>query len=113
MISNNISLILMVTGAVTMLPILQFLFTAQFLNALNKIAIRDEAGLFFARHWGMLAFVMGGLMFYAASHPEARAAIIGADLIEKASLVMMIGLHWNRPFAKGFAVTAYSTVSAA
>ena len=106
MISNNISLILMVTGAVTMLPILQFLFTAQFLSALNKIVIRDEAGLFFARHWGMLAFVMGGLMFYAASHPEARTAIIGAALIEKAALVMMIALHWNRPFAKGFAVTA-------
>ena len=106
MISNNISMILMVTGAVTLLPFLQFLFPAQFLKALNKIEIRDEAGLFFARHWGMLAFVMGGLMIYAASHPEARTAIVGAALIEKAALMMMIALHWNRPFAKGFAVTA-------
>ena len=73
MINNNISLILIVTGAVTMLPILQFLFPAQILKALNKIEIRDEVGVFFARHWGILAFVMGGLMFYAGSHPEARA----------------------------------------
>ena len=56
MINNNISLILIVTGAVTMLPILQFLFPAQILKALNKIEIRDEVGVFFARHWGILAF---------------------------------------------------------
>ena len=43
-----------------MLPLLQFLFPALFLKLLNKIEIEDAAGLFFARHWGMMAFVVGG-----------------------------------------------------
>jgi hypothetical protein len=50
MVTSNISTILFVTGLVTMLPLLQFLFPAAFLKLLNKIEIKDEAGLFFARH---------------------------------------------------------------
>ncbi len=105
MITNNISTILLVTGLVTMLPLLQFLFPAAILKLLNKIEIRDEAGLFFARHWGMMAFVVGGLLVYASGHPEARLPIISAALIEKAALVLLIALNWNKPFGKGFAVT--------
>ena len=105
MITNNISTILLVTGLVTMLPLLQFLFPAAFLKLLNKIEIRDQAGLFFARHWGMMALVVGGLLVYASGHPEARLPIICAALIEKAALVLLIALNWNKPFGKGFAVT--------
>ncbi len=105
MISNNISTILLVTGLVTMLPLLQFIFPAMFLKLLNKIEIKDEAGLFFARHWGMMAFVVGGLLVYAAGHPEARFPIVAAALIEKAALVLLIVLNWRKPFGKGFAVT--------
>ena len=105
MISSNISTILLLTGLVTMLPLLQFLFPAPFLKLLNKIEIRDEAGLFFARHWGMMAFVVGGLLVYAAGHPDARLPIVAAVLIEKAALVLLIALNWTKPFGKGFAVT--------
>lgn len=105
MITNNISTILLFTGLVTMLPLLQFLFPVAFLKLLNKIEIRDEAGLFFARHWGMMAFVVGGLLVYASGHPEARSPILSAALIEKAALVLLIALNWNKPFGKGFAVT--------
>ena len=104
MITDNIQLILMVTGFVTMLPLLQFLFPAAFLKLHNKIETRDEAGLFFARHWGMMAFVVGGLV-YAAGYPQARLPIVGAALIEKAAMLLLIALNWNRPFGKGFAVT--------
>ena len=104
MISSNISTILLVTGLVTMQPLLQFLFPAAFLKLLNKIEIRDEAGLFFARHWGMMAFVVGGLLVYAAGQPEVRLPIVSAALIEKAALVLVIALNWNKPFGKGFAV---------
>ena len=105
MITNNIHIILLVTGFVTMLPLLQFLFPVAFLKLLNKIEIRDEAGLFFARHWGMMAFVVGGLLVYAAGHPEARLPIISAALIEKAALVLLIARSWNKPFGNGSAVT--------
>ena len=105
MITANISTILFATGLVTMLPLLQFLFPVAFLKLLNKIEIRDEAGLFFARHWGMMAFVVGGLLVYAAGHPEVRLPVIVAALIEKAALVLLIALNWSKPFGKGFAVT--------
>ena len=105
MITSNISTILLVTGLVTMLPLLQFLFPAAFLKLLNKIDIKDEAGLFFARHWGMMAFVVGGLLVYAAGHPEVRMPIICAALIEKSALVLLIALNWGKTFGKGFAVT--------
>ena len=105
MITANISTILFVTGLVTMLPLLQFLFPVAFLKLLNKIDLRDEAGLFFARHWGMMAFVVGGLLVYAAGHPEVRLPVIVAALIEKAALVLLIALNWSKPFGKGFAVT--------
>ena len=105
MVTSNISTILLVTGLVTMLPLLQFLFPAAFLKLLNKIEIRDEAGLFFARHWGMMAFVVGGLLVYAAGHPEVRLPIVCAALIEKAALVLLIVLNWSKPFGQGFAVT--------
>ncbi len=105
MITNNIPTILLVTGLITMLPLLQFLFPAIFLKLLNKIEISDEAGLFFARHWGMMAFVVGGLLVYAAGHPEARLPIVAAALIEKAALLLLIAFNWGKPFGKGFAVT--------
>jgi hypothetical protein len=105
MIATHIATILFTTGLITMLPVLQFLFPAAFLRLLNQIEIRDEAGLFFARHWGMMAFVVGGLLVYAAGHPEARLQIVIAALTEKAALVLLIALNWRKPFAKGFAVT--------
>ena len=105
MITTNISTILLVTGLVTMLPLLQFLFPAAFLKLLNKIEIKDEAGLFFARHWGMMAFIVGGLLVYGAGHPEARLPIVCAALIEKAALVALIAINWNKPFGKGLAAT--------
>ena len=105
MVTSNISTILLVTGLVTMLPLLQFLFPVVFLKLLNKIEIKDEAGQFFARHWGMMAFVVGGLLVYASGHPEARLPIISAALIEKAALVLLIALNWNKPFGKSFAAT--------
>ena len=105
MVTSNISTILLVTGLVTMLPLLQFLFPVAFLKLLNKIEIRDEAGLFFARHWGMMAFVVGASLVYAAGHPEVRLQIVCAALIEKAALVLLIALNWNKPFGRGFALT--------
>lgn len=105
-ITDHISIILMVTGAVTVLPIFQFFFPVQILKILNKLEIHDEAGLFFARHWGILAFSLGALLIYAATHAEARAAIMLFALIEKAGMVALVALHWNRPYTKGLRLAA-------
>ena len=106
MITQHISTILWITGIVTMLPILQLFFPAMFLKIFNQTEIRDDVGMMFARHWGALVFALGGLLVYAASHPELRGPVIAAALIEKAALVQLIISNLRRPFGKGFVLTA-------
>ena len=106
MITQHISSILWITGIVTMLPLLQLFFPATFLKIFNQTEIRDDVGMMFARHWGALVFVLGGLLVYAASHAEIRGPVIAAALIEKAVLVLLIITNLRQPFGNGFIVTA-------
>ena len=101
MLASNISIILLVTGIVTALPLLQFLAPAPALRLLYKLDLRDEAGLFFARHWGLLAAAMGGLLIYAAGHAEVRVPIVLAAMLEKAGLVGSIAAGWKQPHTRG------------
>ena len=105
-IADHISLILTITGIVTGLVVLQFFVPKPVLRLLSKLTIEDEAGLFFARHWGLLAFVIGGLLVYAADHAEARTPIMLAAAVEKAGLVALVLLQWNKPFTKGLRLAA-------
>lgn len=105
-IAEHISAILTVTGVVTASVVLQFLFPRPVLKLLNKLEIADEAGLLFARHWGLLAFVMGALLVYAADHAEARTAIMLAAAVEKAGLVALVLLEAKKPYTKGLRLTA-------
>jgi hypothetical protein len=106
LISDNISAILYVTGAITASVVIQFFFPAKALKLLNQIEIQDEAGRLFARHWGLLAFSMGALLIYAAGHPQARAAIMLFALIEKIGLVVLIVSDGKRAYTRGLRLTA-------
>ncbi|HEX7642936.1 MAG TPA: hypothetical protein VF472_12085 [Burkholderiaceae bacterium] len=105
-IADHISTILTVTGVVTGLVVLQFFLPVAVLRLLSKIDMHDEAGLFFARHWGLLAFVIGGLLVYSADHAEARGAIMLAAAVEKAGLVALVLLHGRRPYTRGLRLAA-------
>lgn len=105
-ISDHISAILYVTGFITASVMVQFFFPARALKVLNQIELHDEAGILFARHWGLLAFSMGALLIYAADHPQARAAIMLFALIEKVGLVTLIAWHSKRPYTQGLRLTA-------
>lgn len=110
LITDHIGGILTITGVITMMSILQFFFPAQVLKHLNKLEIHDEAGLFYARHWGLLAFSIGALLVYAANHPEARSAIMLSALIEKAGIAVFGIAHRNRPYMQGMRVaTVFDT----
>lgn len=101
MITAHISAVLYVTGAITALPLFQFLFPAPVLKRFSQLEIKDEAGLFFARHWGLLVFCIGALLIYAAGHAEAREPIMLFALIEKLGLLVLMAAHWKRPYVKG------------
>ena len=101
MLAPYMPVILIVTGVVTALPVLVFVAPARALRLLFKLDLRDEAGLMFAQHWGLLAATMGGLLIYAAGDPEVRAVIVLAAMLEKAGLVGCIAAGWKKPHTRG------------
>jgi hypothetical protein len=101
MLAEHFAAVLWVTGALTTTPLLQFIAPRQVLARLYRIELTDEAGLFLARHWGMLAACVGGLLMFAAAHPEVRPAVVTAALVEKAGIVVAYALVRHRPFARG------------
>jgi hypothetical protein len=101
MLTEHMATVLWVTGAITMTPIAQFFAPRLALARMYQIELTDEAGLLFARHWGIMAAAFGGLLMYAAAHPEHRAAIVAAAMIEKAGIVVAWAIDRRRPFARG------------
>lgn len=106
MLVEHFAAVLWVTGAITTAPVLQFLAPRQVLALMYRIELTDEAGLFLARHWGLLAASMGGLLMFAAAHPEVRPAVVTAALIEKAGIAIAFALVRRRPFARGLRMVA-------
>lgn len=106
MLASDTSLLLLITGLITMLPILQFLFPALGLRLLYKLELRDAAGLFFARHWGLLAACFGGLLVYASGNAQAREPIVIAAMLEKAGLVGTIAADWRKLHTRGMRLVA-------
>src|SRR5262249_1339171 len=86
MIGANIELILIVTGALTAIALLQFIAPAPVLRVIFGEAPTDKVGLAVARHWGLLTFLVGALLVYAAFHPSVRGPVMVVAVIEKAAL---------------------------
>jgi hypothetical protein len=106
MLVEHFAAVLWVTGAITATPVLQFVAPRQVLARLYRIELSDEAGLFFARHWGLIAATVGGLLMFAAAHPELRPAVVTAALVEKAGIVVAFAIVRRRPFARGLRLVA-------
>ncbi|MCP3474061.1 hypothetical protein NLM33_27490 [Bradyrhizobium sp. CCGUVB1N3] len=86
MIGAHIELILIVTGAVTAITLLQFIAPAQVLRIIFGKAPTEEVSLAVARHWGLLVFLVGALLIYAAFHASVRGPVMVVAVIEKAAL---------------------------
>lgn len=106
MLAEHFAAVLWVTGAITATPVVQFLAPRQVLATMYRIELTDEAGLMFARHWGLLAACFGGLLLFAAGHPAVRPAVVTAALVEKAGIVVAFLLVRRRPFARGLRLVA-------
>jgi len=88
MIGAHIELILVVTGAITAIALVQFIAPAPVLRMIYGEAPTDEVGLAVARHWGLLTSLVGALLIYAAFHPQVRSAVMLVAVIEKAALAL-------------------------
>ena len=103
---EHFAAVLWVTGAITTVPVLQFFAPRQVLALMYHIELTEEPGLFLARQWGLIAASIGGLLMFAAAHPEARPAVVVAAIVEKAGLVGAFVLVRRRPFARGLRLAA-------
>jgi len=103
---EHFAAVLWVTGAITTVPVLQYFAPRQVLALMYRIELTDEPGLFLARHWGLLAACFGGLLMFAAAHPEVRPAVVAAALVEKAGIVVAFLLVRRCPFARGLRLAA-------
>jgi hypothetical protein len=86
MIGAHIELILIVTGAITAMALLVLIAPASVLRMIFGEAPTDEVGLAVARHWGLLIFLVGALLVYAAFHPPVRGPAMVVAVIEKAAV---------------------------
>ena len=97
MIVKHFSKILYVCGAITMLPIFMFFLPWATLSFLG-LDVGLNAGVPFAKHWGLMAFCFGALQVYAAMHTEARRPIVIAVGIEKMGLCVIVLAGWGDAF---------------
>jgi hypothetical protein len=100
MVQKYFTQILYVTGVITMLPLLQFFAPAEVLRV-AALQVTEDAGLFHAQHWGLLAFCFGALLVYAARHPAVRKPIVLAAGLEKLGLCALAAAGWNNPALHG------------
>ncbi len=76
------------------------------LNRLLKLPVGDETGRFFARHWGAMAAVCGGLMMWAAEVPALRGPVMAMVGVEKLVLIALTLGQWGKPLFRGLAPAA-------
>ena len=86
MIATHIQPILIITGAVTAIPLVQFIMPSQVLRMIFGETRTDAISLALARHWGLLIFCVGMLLIYAASHPSVRDPAMVFAATEKVAL---------------------------
>ena len=83
MIGAHIEIILIVTGAATALALVQFIAPSAVLRMVYGAAPADVVGTALARHWGLLIFLIGILLMYAALHPAVRDPTMVVAVVEK------------------------------
>ena len=86
MIGAHIEIILIVTGAATALALVQFVAPSAVLRMVYGAAPADVVSMALAGHWGLLIFLIGILLIYAAFHPAVRDPAMVVAVVEKFAL---------------------------
>jgi hypothetical protein len=107
-LASSIGWILVVSGAATAVAGLAALL---FPNPLLRLAFgvhnAGDSTIFFVRHWGVLIFAIGALVFYSAYVPNARAPVLIAAAIEKFAIGMLV---FFGPLRRTAAMTAIAAI---
>jgi hypothetical protein len=106
MIGTHIEIILIVTGATRAMALAQFIAPASVSRIIYGAAPTEVVGIALVRHWGLLVFLVGVLLIYAAFHPAVRGPVMVVAAVEKIAFSLGIfGTSLRRyPIAAGIAV---------
>src|SRR5260370_27217039 len=85
MLAAQIEWILLITGLATAGALVLFLAPVTMLKMLYGQAPSDVRSLLIVRHWGLLIFLVGALLVYAAYHAEIRVPTMVVAIVEKAA----------------------------
>jgi hypothetical protein len=108
MLASSIGSILVVSGAITAAGgLIALLFPQPFLRLGFGVKSADGVAVLFVRSWGVLVFVIAGLIVYSAYASTARTAVLTAAAIEKLALV---GLIVFGPVTRTTAMTAIAFI---
>ena len=88
----QIELILLLTGLATSSALALFLAPVTMMKILFGQATSETISLLIARHWGLLIFLVGALLVYAAYHPEIRLPTLMVALVEKVAFALGVFL---------------------
>ncbi|HZY83570.1 MAG TPA: hypothetical protein VFE78_01955 [Gemmataceae bacterium] len=88
MLTAHIELVLLLTGLATAGALVLFLAPVTIMKLLFGQAPSDALSLLIARHWGLLVFLVGALLVYAAYHAEARTPTLIVASAEKAAFAL-------------------------
>jgi hypothetical protein len=89
-ITANIGIILLVTGAITAAMLAQFVAPLWVVGHVYGESPSDPPGIALARHWGLLLFCIGALLMYSAFHPPLRRPAVVVASLEKAGFVACV-----------------------
>jgi hypothetical protein len=105
--SSHVGTILLVIGLYTAAALPQFFAPRLFLAKVTLGAETSDAlTLLLARHWALLAALVGGLLMYSAYRPDARVPAMVMAIVEKLAMAGLIFFGgWTRtPTATRLAV---------
>jgi hypothetical protein len=91
MFASSIGWILAISGLVTAgAGLAALLFPDPLLRLAFGVREPGNSTIFFVRHWGVLIFVIGALVFYGAYVPNVRVSVLTAAAIEKFAIGILV-----------------------
>jgi hypothetical protein len=104
MLANQIELILLLTGLATSGALVMFLAPATTMKMLFGKASSDSISILITRHWGLLIFLVGALLIYAAYRTEIRVPALIVAIVEKAAFALAVIISPLRRYRPVFIV---------
>jgi hypothetical protein len=105
MITNNISLILYVTGIITASMLLVFISPRLVFEKMLRVKVSyGDLPELLERHWGMAIFITGLLLIWSGCDPAIRKPVLTCVALNKAVFVGTLLLNYKKEYVRNLAL---------